>query len=115
VPSLRPRNPFARDPNSRLSPTAAAERWLRSLEELTSCVRYSRAATEVNSSGSTSSAIASGSSSGMRDRGATVRRAVPDFWVGGYEEALSKAKGDVRVLLVVLTCEEHDDDTSFKM
>lgn len=113
VPSLRPRNPFARDPSSRLSPTAAAERWLRSLEESTSSVRYSRRF-DGEAGSSSSSAVASSSTSGLRERGATARRAVPDFWIGGYEDALTKAKGDVRVLLVILTCEEHDDDASFK-
>lgn len=48
----------------------------------------------------------------MRERG--ERRSVPDFWVGGYESALRRAKEEVKVLMVVLTCDEHEDDAEFK-
>lgn len=50
--------------------------------------------------------------SGLRERG--ERRSVPDFWVGGYESALRRAKEEVKVLMVVLTCDEHEDDAEFK-
>lgn len=35
-------------------------------------------------------------------------------FVGGYEEALRKARDEFRVLMVVLTCEENELDAEFK-
>lgn len=113
---MRPRNPFARDPLSRLSPTAAAERWLRSLEEATGSLRYSRRFETGDAGIGSSSAVASSSSStGIHARNGTgLRKAVPDFIVAGYEETLQRAKEESKILMVVLTCEEHDDDAAFK-
>lgn len=132
-----PRNPFTRDPLTRLSPSAAAERFVQSTENLTHAVRYSRrfdslpSPSSVASSsagvsnsigGRGSSAIASGSGSGnssgsgLRERVNVENavRAIPDFIIGSYDDAIQRAKDQVKVLMVVLTCEEHGDDTAFK-
>ncbi|KAL8283889.1 hypothetical protein RQP46_005321 [Phenoliferia psychrophenolica] len=103
--SLRPRNPFTRDPNSRpLSPTASSERWIRALEDLTG----SRPPLVASATGA-----GEPGGSGLRQREGR-RVALPDFVVGGYEDALRRAKEELRVLMVVLTCEEHEDDVEFK-
>lgn len=39
---------------------------------------------------------------------------LPEFFVGGYEQALRKARDELRLLMVILTCEEHDEDEAFK-
>lgn len=116
---LRPRNPFARDPSVRSDPTSAAERWLRSLEDSTGSVRYGLRFESSPVLASSSSVLApslssSTSSSGLTQRRVAERNVLPDFLVCGYEEALARAKRELKVLMVVLTCEEHDDDLHFK-
>jgi len=50
----------------------------------------------------------------MRRRGAgTGRKALPEFWVGSYDSAVRKAKNEARVMMVVLTCEEHQNHDQF--
>jgi FAS-associated factor 2 len=39
---------------------------------------------------------------------------LPDFYIDGYEAAVKRAKDDIKVLMVVLTCDEHQDDEDFK-
>ncbi|KAM0748068.1 hypothetical protein T439DRAFT_304402 [Meredithblackwellia eburnea MCA 4105] len=124
--SLRPRNPFTRDPHSAaarrrlLDPTAQSERWLRSLEEVvgfrSSVVSSSGTDLGDGVAGGSGSGNGGGSGSGLRSRESLGggRGGIPDFFVGGYEEALKKAKDELRILMVVLTCEEHDDDRDFK-
>lgn len=122
--SLRPRNPFATPPNSisRLDPATAAERFVRSLEETTGAVRWSRRNestqnydSSTSGSGVGSSGIEVGTSAeGMRRRGAGAgRKALPEFWVGSYDSAVRKAKNEARVMMIVLTCEEHESHDDF--
>jgi FAS-associated factor 2 len=81
-----------------------ADRFIRELEEETGALAISRA---IASDGpSTSKAREAGSLSG--------RRLLPDFFVGGYEDALRTAKRDPRILCVVLVSSEHDDVPAFK-
>lgn len=136
--SLRPRNPFARDATSgdgsssssrrRLqSPSFEAERWVRSVEEMTGAVRWSRRFEDSQEEGlatgsaSSSSGINGGarSSAGLERRSRTgragsSRKTLPDFVVDGYEAAVKRAKEDIKILMVVLTCDEHQDDEEFK-
>ncbi|GAA5866244.1 hypothetical protein JCM8547_007215 [Rhodosporidiobolus lusitaniae] len=115
--SFRPRNPFTSlsRPKSILSPTAAAEAWIRSAESLTGLSCPSLPA----SSSSTASGVQIGSSSGLSRRGGAGQHEadgarLPPFFVGGYEAALRKARDERRVLMVVLSHEEHDADAAFK-
>lgn len=80
---------------------------MRSLEETTGRVRWGR-----RDEGSSSSSAVGGAREGLRERG--TAGTLVDFWVGGYEEAVRRAKDEVKVLMVVLTCEENDDDLEFK-
>ncbi|KAK4701641.1 FAS-associated factor 2, partial [Phenoliferia sp. Uapishka_3] len=120
VASFRPRNPFIRDPNSAsarrrlLDPTAAAERWVRALEEVVGSRAAERSSSSATSTASGGTGIGEASGSGLRSRNAAGRTNLPDFIVGGYEDALRRAKEELKVLMVVLTCEEHDDDAPFK-
>lgn len=43
-----------------------------------------------------------------------AKKVLPDFLVGSYDEAVRKAKMEIKVLMIVLTCEEHEDDEEFK-
>lgn len=125
---LRPRNPFS-DPSRRLqSPASEAEKWIRSVEEYTGAVRWSRRFDALPGGAGSSSGVEAGGASGLERRaaasgsratagggGAAAARAVlPDFFVGGYEAAVREAKGDIKVLMVVLTCDEHESDGEFK-
>ncbi|SCV72798.1 BQ2448_4335 [Microbotryum intermedium] len=117
--SLRPRNPFARDARSlqRMDPVGSAERFVRSIEEMTGAVRWSRRLGDAQGSSSSVVGTSSGLSSLERRRSgsnSSARKALPDFWIGSYESALKKANDDFQVLMVVLTCDEHEDDELFK-
>lgn len=131
--SLRPRNPFSRDTSKRSDPRSESERWVRALEELVGGIRFSRrfeestssSLGEVNSSSvgagssSSGSGVASGSGLGRRtstggEGGEGGRKVLPDFFVGSYEDAVKRAKEEIKVLMVVLTCEEHENDVEFK-
>lgn len=58
------------------------------------------------------------SSSGLERRGAGAGgagvRTLLDFQACGYEQAVKKAKEDIQVLMVVLTCDEHQHDEELK-
>lgn len=43
-----------------------------------------------------------------------ARRVIPDFLVSSYTAALQRAKTETKVIMVVLTCEEHESDADFK-
>ncbi|SCZ91955.1 BZ3500_MvSof-1268-A1-R1_Chr5-3g08244 [Microbotryum saponariae] len=118
--SLGPRNPFARDARSlqRMDPVGSAERFVRSIEEMTGAVRWSRRLGDAQGSSSSVVGTSSGGSSSLERRrsgsNSSARKALPDFWIGSYESVLKKAKDDFQVLMVVLTCDEHEDDELFK-
>ncbi|KDE03590.1 hypothetical protein MVLG_05925 [Microbotryum lychnidis-dioicae p1A1 Lamole] len=118
--SLGPRNPFARDARSlqRMDPVGSAERFVRSIEEMTGAVRWSRRLGDAQGSSSSVVGTSSGGSSSLERRrsgsNSSARKALPDFWIGSYESALKKAKDDFQVLMVVLTCDEHEGDELFK-
>lgn len=129
LPPLTPRNPLAPRNDAmrmrRLDPRAAAERFVRSIEELTGAVRWSRRFDDTSAAASSAyppSAAVAGSSgtsgSSLRQRGpglsSSGRKLLPDFLIASYDEALRKAKDDFAILMVVLTSEEHDDDEAFK-
>lgn len=46
--------------------------------------------------------------------GAEHGRVLPDFMACGYEQAVKRAKEDIKVMMVVLTCDEHQYDEEFK-
>ncbi len=41
-------------------------------------------------------------------------RRLPEFYLGSYEDALSVARRELRIMCVVLVSEEHDDVPAFK-
>ncbi|GAA5869295.1 hypothetical protein JCM3774_004196 [Rhodotorula dairenensis] len=125
--SFRPRNPFAgaARPRTTVSPAAAAENFVRNVERVTALSR--RSAATATGAGSSSSAATAGGSSGLASRhsratgssrgGGTLRGTgprVPDFFVGSYDEALRYARDEMRILMIVLTSEEHERDERFK-
>ncbi|KZV90635.1 hypothetical protein EXIGLDRAFT_720148 [Exidia glandulosa HHB12029] len=99
-----------RPPNaSRETPRDAADRFVRELEEETGAMSISRAVASMpDAAGSSSSAKA-------REAGALANRKIlPDFFIGSYEDALTAAKRDARILCVILLTNEHDDVPEFK-
>lgn len=84
------------------------------MEEETGCVVFSRThAGETEASG-----VASGSSSVLNRRTGedTNSRALPDFFIGSYEEfaRICAQESDPRIGCIVLVSEEHDDVAAFK-
>ncbi|GAA6044043.1 hypothetical protein JCM8097_001387 [Rhodosporidiobolus ruineniae] len=124
--SFRPRNPFAssRRGGGRtiLFPTAASEAWIRSVEAITGLSCPSLPPASFSADGDASGVQVGSSSSASLARRAAPPAAsaqgdeprLPRFFVGGYEAALRKARDERRVLVVVLTSEEHDADEGFK-
>ncbi|GAA5900420.1 hypothetical protein JCM8208_005357 [Rhodotorula glutinis] len=115
--TLRPRNPFGqRASRTILSPAAAAEQWVKSIEEATGLSR------QVDDAGSSSSAIQATSSSSnlsARRRGSGLAppgsgQRIPRFMIGSYDAALRTARDDKRVLMVVLSSGENERDARFK-
>ncbi|GAA5852580.1 hypothetical protein JCM9279_005518 [Rhodotorula babjevae] len=117
--TLRPRNPFGqRAPRTILSPAAAAEQWVKSIEEATG---LSRQVEDASSSASGMQATSSSSSAGLaaRRRGSGLAPPgsgprIPRFLVGSYDAALRTARDDKRVLMVVLSSGENERDARFK-
>lgn len=110
--TLRPS--FSSSPSrAQLSPQRAAERWIQSVEELTGAVRWSR-----RNDGARTSGLEVGSSSGLERRGNASSglggRVLPDFHSSGYEQAIRLAKEEIKVLMIILTCDEHQYDEEFK-
>ncbi|GAA6021173.1 hypothetical protein JCM11491_001595 [Sporobolomyces phaffii] len=123
-----------------LSPAAAAQNWVDSVHRtvsLASALDSPTSSSSSSSGGSTGLRVGSSSSSSAAAGGVSARRAgvdgaaqlgrrraaggvessvdeLPEFFVGGYEQALRKARDELRVLLVVLTCDEHERDEEFK-
>lgn len=121
--SFRPRNPFAgaARPRTTASPAAAAENFVRSVERVTSLSRRASAAVGTASSSSVAAAAGPSSSSGplRRHPGTSANRSgtgprIPDFFIGSYDEALRFARDDMRILMVILTSEEHERDERLK-
>ncbi|GAA6021258.1 hypothetical protein JCM10207_002592 [Rhodosporidiobolus poonsookiae] len=116
--SFRPRNPFTapRRPRTILAPAAAAEAWIRSVEAASGLSCASLSGPEGGSSGVQVGSSAAGVA--RRTAAAAVgggdERRLPEFFVGGYEQALRKARDEIRVLMVVLSCAEHEMDEAFK-
>lgn len=103
-------------PNNHLTgdPKSIVDRWVRSLEEETGAVCVSRAGAE-----SESTAVAgpsSASTSNLRHRGDayTNGRILPDFYLGGYEEAMRTCQKDLMIGCIILVSEEHEDIGQFK-
>lgn len=109
--SFRPRNPFAgaARPRTTVSPAAAAENFVRSVERVTALSRRQSATGSASASASSSSGL----TSRHRARGSTGPR-IPDLYIGSYDEALRFARDEMRILMVVLTSEEHERDERFK-
>lgn len=112
--SFRPRNPFAgaARPRTTVSPAAAAENFVRSLERVTALSRRQSATGSASASASASSS--SGLTSRHRARRGGTGPRIPDFYIGSYDEALRFARDEMRILMVVLTSEEHERDERFK-
>ncbi|GAA5883135.1 hypothetical protein JCM16303_006108 [Sporobolomyces ruberrimus] len=121
--TFHPRNPFAssprgggafnssrsRRPRTILSPSAAAQEWVDSVQRLL---------TLPTSPTTSSTGVEIGTSAGLTRRNVDgtsgEETELPEFFVGGYEQALRKARDELRLLMVILTCEEHDEDEAFK-
>ena len=111
--SFRPRNPFAGTarPRTTVSPAAAAENFVRSVERVTALSRRQSATGSASASASSSSGL---TSRHHARRGGTTGPRIPDFYIGSYDEALRFARDEMRILMVVLTSEEHERDERFK-
>ncbi|KAI8445243.1 hypothetical protein BY996DRAFT_4598462 [Phakopsora pachyrhizi] len=81
-----------KNPSVTASPRVSAERWVRELEE------------ELRARSSYSSS----------QPGSPGMKRLPDFLLMGYDEAVRKAKDELKVLMVILLSEEHDDASHFK-
>lgn len=84
---------------------------MRSLEEETGAVCISRVG------GSESTAVAGPSTNtSLRNRGDAYgsSRILPDFYLGGYEEAMRLCQKELRLGCVILVSEEHEDVGEFK-
>ncbi|KAA1085675.1 hypothetical protein PGT21_014857 [Puccinia graminis f. sp. tritici] len=79
-------------PTPRTDPRTAAERWVRELEE------------ELHARSSYTTA----------HPGDPVIPRLPEFLLLGYDDAVQKARDELKVLMVVLVSEEHDDVYQFK-
>lgn len=108
LPSLSLRWPGQSRPANRLrtDPRSCAERWLRTLEEETG-------ATSSSTFQEGTSSAASSSKGDLTYRGKAGKR-LPGFFVGSYESALREAREQMKVLMVVLVTDEHDDVAHFK-
>ncbi|TFK47346.1 hypothetical protein OE88DRAFT_1738644 [Heliocybe sulcata] len=93
---------FLRRPPKSTDPNAAADRWVRALEEETGATCISRAGLLGTSLEDLEAAAGDG------------KKVLPDFVVSSYEEALRKCERETRVGCVVLVSEEHDDVAEFK-
>jgi len=104
-----------------IDPYTEADRWVRSLEEETGTLCISRGSTfHSASTGKEAEGEAGPSGNGMRSRYGAVggsqglNKTLPDFWVGGYEDALRAAQQQLRVCCIILVSAEHDDVLPFK-
>ncbi|KZT25606.1 hypothetical protein NEOLEDRAFT_1092611 [Neolentinus lepideus HHB14362 ss-1] len=93
---------FLRRPPKSTDPKAAADRWVRALEEETGATCVSRAG------------LLGAALEDLEAAAEDGKKVLPDFVVGSYEEALRKCEKEVRVGCVVLVSEEHDDVAEFK-
>ncbi|KAH9822559.1 hypothetical protein DFH28DRAFT_457558 [Melampsora americana] len=87
-------------------PRSCADRWIRELEEEIRGTDSFGHSTQVQISSSISTSR-NGLSSAPDLR-------LPDFLRVGYDEAVRKAKEEIKILMVVLVSEEHDDVAEFK-
>ncbi|EGG00805.1 uncharacterized protein MELLADRAFT_92981 [Melampsora larici-populina 98AG31] len=92
--------------STRTDPRTCAERWIRELEEELQLEGVSSHSSQVSSSLSTTTS--------RRTPMMNRDRRLPDFLVLGYDEAVRKAKEELKILMVVLVSEEHDDVAEFK-
>lgn len=86
-------------------PRTCAERWVREFEEEITVEGYTSHSSQVSTSLSTTTSRRAPPASGRR---------LPDFLLVGYDEAVRKAKEEIKILMVVLVSEEHDDVAEFK-
>ncbi|BGP50973.1 UBX domain-containing protein 10 [Rhodotorula kratochvilovae] len=119
--TLRPRNPFAhRPPRSILSPAAAAEQWVQSVEEATGLQRRPDGGAAAASSSGVHAGPSSSSSLGLAARRTSAPAPpgtgprLPRFLVTSYDGALRAARDEKRVLMVVLSSAENERDQRFK-
>jgi FAS-associated factor 2 len=103
-----PSNHFTGDPKS------VVDRWVRSLEEETGAVCASRVGSESESTAVAGPSFASTST--IRNRGDAYGngRVLPDFFLGGYEEAMRACQRDLRIGCIIIVSEEHEDVGEFK-
>ncbi|GAA5944326.1 uncharacterized protein JCM15063_006560 [Sporobolomyces koalae] len=120
--TFHPRNPFAsttrsgnrRRPRTILSPAAAARNWVDSVHRLVSLPEAINAITPAETTGIQVGSSAQLLSRRGADRSASDTAQLPEFFIGGYEQALRKARDDLKLLMVILTCEENERDDDFK-
>ena len=112
---LTPRRPTSTNKHFTNDPKSVVDRWVRSLEEETGAVCVSRvSASESTGIAGPSSTAASGSTLRSRGDGYGDGRLLPDFYLGGYEEAMRTCQKELRVGCVILLSEEHEDVGEFK-
>lgn len=92
-------------------PKSVVDRWVRSLEEETGAVCISA----VGRNESTGVAGPSTDAT-LRNRGDAYGngRVLPDFYLGGYEEAMRLCQKELRLGCVILVSDEHEDVGEFK-
>ncbi|KAH8926296.1 hypothetical protein BT69DRAFT_1278953 [Atractiella rhizophila] len=106
---LRPRNPFSLTPRSTLSPAAAAEHYIRFLEETTGHLHP-----ESTPVGTGTGVFGEGGSGLVQRKTGGTSKMLPEFLRCGYSEALQAAKDELKILMVVLSSAEHEDDEGFR-
>ncbi|KAF8321944.1 uncharacterized protein EI90DRAFT_3127625 [Cantharellus anzutake] len=91
------------------NPAAAADRFVRELEDETGAMTISHA----NAAEAGAAENVAGSST-LAGKAAAAGRLLPDFFIGSYEEALRTAERELRVLCAIILSSEHDDIPEFR-
>ncbi|GAA5998667.1 hypothetical protein JCM5350_000224, partial [Sporobolomyces pararoseus] len=130
--TFHPRNPFSsttspsggvnsngfnlfrsnRRPRTILSPTAASREWVESVQRL---VNFKNSLPPLVQS--TGIQVGTSSTTGnnlSRRNVASGEIELPEFFTGGYEQALRKVRDEFKILMVILTCQENERDEEFK-
>jgi len=97
-----------------VSPTAASQEWVDSVQRL---VNLSINPHNTSQTSQIEIATSNGRLSSRRNNNAVVEASLelPEFFIGGYEQALKKARDEFQILMVILTCCENDHDQQFKL
>jgi FAS-associated factor 2 len=95
-------------------PKSVVDRWIRSLEDETGAIclgRIDRSESTGVAGPSTSTA-----SSALRSRADSYEnpRILPEFYLGGYEQAMRACQKELKIGCIILVSEEHENVAEFK-